>query len=158
MKPNTWRAEHGVTLVETLITMMIIALLATMSAPVYGDLVARHRLDNAAVQVMADLMLARKEALSRQHTVQLIFDSPQHYRVWRDLNDNNRMNRGEVEPRAIDRFDAKMKADAHPRFWPSGKVTESATIKLRHPGVSNQQARCITIGLSGHVQPHRCRY
>ncbi len=103
-------------------------------------------------------MLARKRALSQQHSVQLIFDSKQRYRIWNDLNDNNRYNRGEITNRDLTSVGAKMKADNNPQFFPSGSVTGLPTIKMRHPGVSNQAARCITISITGRIKQGRCSY
>lgn len=159
------RHQQGFTLVEIIWVLSIIVLLAALGLPTYGNLVARHRLNAATVQVMSDLMQARKRALSQQHSVQVIFYGSQKYRIWNDYNDNNRINRSrrgrgvdEIDYKDIISFGAKMKSKRHPRFWPSGNVTNLTTIKLKHPGVSNQNARCITISITGRIKQARCIY
>lgn len=150
--------QQGFTMMEIMLSLMVFAILAGIGLPTYGALVSKQRLSAATVQVMSDLMLARKRALSQQHSVQLIFDSSQRYRIWNDLNDNNRYNRGEIISRDLISFGAKMKANNNPRFYPSGSVTGLPTIKVRHPGVSNQSARCITISITGRIKQDRCAY
>ncbi len=76
------RRQQGFTLLDIMLVLIIFVLLATLSLPSYGDLLSRNRLNAATVQVMSDLMLARKRALSQQHSVRVIFDSPQSYRIW----------------------------------------------------------------------------
>ncbi len=150
--------EQGFTLMESLLGLMVFVLLASLGLPTYNELVSKQRLSAATVQVMSDLMLARKRALSEQRSVLIIFDSAQRYRIWDDLNDNNRFNQGEITSRDLLSFGAKMKANNNPRFYPSGSVTGLPTIKLRHPGVSNQAARCITISITGRIKQARCSY
>ncbi|ETX03934.1 MAG: hypothetical protein ETSY2_31660 [Candidatus Entotheonella gemina] len=154
--------QQGFTLLDIMLVLIIFVLLATFGLPAYGDLVSRNRLNAATVQVMSDLMLARKRALSQQHSVRVFFDSPNSYRIWNDLDNNgretNQFDRDEVDNRDLGSFGAKMKSTNNPTFWPSGSVTSLATITLRHPGVSNKQSRCITISITGRIKQTRCTY
>ncbi len=81
--------QQGFTLLEIMLVLIISVILATLGLPTYNDLVARHRLNAATMQVMSDLMLARKRALSQQHSVQVLFDNSQSYRIWDDRNNDN---------------------------------------------------------------------
>lgn len=141
---------------EIMLVLTIFVILAALSLPTYAGLMSRHRLSAATVQVMSDLMLARKHALSQQHLVQVLFDSTQHYRIWEDLNNNNRFNQGEIISKDVMSFGIKMKSNNHPRFYPSGSVTHLPTIKLSHPGASSQEARCITISIAGRIKQGHC--
>lgn len=150
--------QRGFTLIEMILGLSIFVLLAGLALPTYGGLVSRHRLNAATIQVMSDLMLARKRALSQQYSVQVLFDSTQRYRIWDDRNDNNRINRQEIDSKDIISFGARMQSNNNPRFYPSGSVTNLPTIKLRHPGVSHQKSRCITISIIGRIKQARCIY
>ncbi len=150
------RHQQGFTLVEILLTLMIILLLVGLGLPIYSDLVSKQRLSAATVQVMSDLMMARKHALSQQHSVQLIFDGDQRYRIWNDLDDNNRYNRSEITSREIASFGARIEANNNPRFYPSGSVTNLPTITVRHPAVPKRDSRCITISIAGRIKQGQC--
>ena len=118
--------QQGFTLIEIMLVLMIFVLLASMGLPAYGDLVSRHRLNAATVQVMSDLMLARKRALSQQHAVQVLFDSTQRYRIWDDLNDNQKINRTEIQSKDMVSFGVEIASNNHPRFYP-GAFDDSYT-------------------------------
>jgi prepilin-type N-terminal cleavage/methylation domain-containing protein len=148
--------QQGFTLTEIVLVLTIFVLLTSLSLPSYGDLMSRYRLNAATVQVMSDLMSARKRALSQQHTVQVIFDSTQRYRIWDDRDDNNRMNRNEIHHQDIIPFGAQIESNNNPHFYPSGNVNNLPTIKLRHPGVSKQKSRCITISITGRIKQSLC--
>jgi len=58
-----WAGRHGgVSLLELMLVLAIIATFAAMAAPRYGRAAARYRLDLAARRVTADLRLARAHA------------------------------------------------------------------------------------------------
>jgi prepilin-type N-terminal cleavage/methylation domain-containing protein len=148
--------QQGFTLTEIMLVLTIFVLLTSLSLPSYSDLMSRYRLNAATVQVMSDLMLARKRALSQQHSVQVIFNSTQGYRIWDDRDDNNRMNRSEIHNQDVIPFGAQLESNNNPHFYPSGNVTNLATIRLRHPGVSTQKSRCITISITGRIKQSLC--
>jgi type IV fimbrial biogenesis protein FimT len=148
--------QQGFTLTEIMLSLAIFVLLASLALPTYGDLISGYRLNAATVQVMSDLMLARKRALSQQHTVQVLFDTTQHYRIWDDRDDDNRINRNEIDSKDLSPFGAHIEANNNPHFYPSGNVTNLPTIKLRHPGVSKQKFRCITISITGRIKQSLC--
>ncbi|WP_343628348.1 GspH/FimT family pseudopilin [Roseateles sp.] len=67
---------RGLSLIESLVTIALIALVAMLAAPDLRDWVWRVRLSNAAQTVLSDLQLARSEALQggRNVTVRFIDD------------------------------------------------------------------------------------
>jgi len=163
--------QQGFTLIETILVLIIALLLASLGLPAFGDLMARHRLNAATVQVMSDLMLARRRALSQQHSVQVLFSRPQRqshliehqsYRIWDDLNNDNnsdnKTNRGEITDRDVTSFGVQIKSNNDPRFYPSGSVTNLPSIQLRHPALPRHNARCITLSITGRIKQKQCIY
>lgn len=163
--------QQGFTLMEMILVLIIALFLATLGYPTYTDLMARHRLNAATVQVMSDLMSARRRALSQQHSVQLLFSrnkrrhplmEGESYRIWDDLdNDNNidnQASKAEIKYKDIIAFGVKMKSNNNPRFYPSGSVTNLPTIKLRHSSLSRHDSRCITISITGRIRQNTCIY
>jgi prepilin-type N-terminal cleavage/methylation domain-containing protein len=63
----------GFTLLELMVALAITAILGALATPSFSGLVARHRLQAAAHNLQADLVLARLEATRRGLTVHLSF-------------------------------------------------------------------------------------
>lgn len=63
--------QFGVSLVELLVSMLVLAILITLSAPDMRTLIVNNRVDNVASELFSSLMLARSEAIKRQRTVSL---------------------------------------------------------------------------------------
>ena len=57
--------EHGITLVELLVTLAVAVILATIALPGFAGLLQEQRLITATTDFMASLRLARSEAVQR---------------------------------------------------------------------------------------------
>ena len=153
-----WYSQQGFTLVEIMLVLIVFVLLVSLSIPTFISITSRNRLNAATAQVMSDLMLARKRALSQQHSVQIRFMDTQHYEIWDDRNnDNHQQRQGEITLKDIASFGVRIESNNNPRFWPSGSVTSLATIRVQHPGAPKQKTRCITISIIGRVKQDACR-
>ena len=62
---------RGLTLIELMVALAIVALLMTLAVPSFGSVLARHRLKAAAEQLAADLAEARLLAAQRGHALHL---------------------------------------------------------------------------------------
>jgi len=62
-------SQVGFTLVELMITVVIVAILMAFAAPGFRDLLERNRLQSTSSNVYASLMFARSEALKRNQWV-----------------------------------------------------------------------------------------
>ena len=71
--PPRERAQRGVTLIEVMTVVGIVAVLLAVGVPSFREFVARNRLDGAAQELMTSLNYARSEATRRgaQVTVRL---------------------------------------------------------------------------------------
>lgn len=65
------RLSQGLTLIELMVALAIVALLMTLAVPSFGSVLARHRLKAAAEQLAADLAEARLLAAQRGHALHL---------------------------------------------------------------------------------------
>ena len=61
--------EGGFTLVELMITVVIVAILMALAGPGFRELLERNRLQSSASNLYTSLMLARSEALKRNQPV-----------------------------------------------------------------------------------------
>jgi type IV fimbrial biogenesis protein FimT len=76
---RAWHRLRGMTLIEVAIVLAVLALLATLAAPGFAEMSARHRLKAAAEHLAADLQEARLRASERgeMHFVEFHLGSPQ---------------------------------------------------------------------------------
>jgi type IV fimbrial biogenesis protein FimT len=145
------------TLTEILITLAIIGTLVGIGLPIYTSQMPKYRLNAAARQILTDLLLARKLAMSEVHVVQVWFRQPHHYLIWQDRNDDGHINSGELTTKDVSTHGVILWANNRPRFHPTGAVTNLATIDLRHRSAPTRLRRCLSISIAGRVKQTRCK-
>jgi type IV fimbrial biogenesis protein FimT len=151
------RRPQGMTLTEILVTLAIIGMLVGIGLPTYTSQMPKYRLNAAARQVLTDLLLARKLAMSEVHVVQVSFRQPHHYLIWQDRNDDGHINSGELITKDVSDHGVTLRANNQPRFHPTGTVTHLATIVLRHRSAPQRLQRCLSISIAGRVKQTRCK-
>ena len=57
--------SRGVTLIELMVTIVVLAILASMAIPSFTNMMERQRLINATEAIYSDLQNARSEAVKR---------------------------------------------------------------------------------------------
>ena len=75
-------ARRGLTLVETMIVIAVMAIVAGAAAPGFAGFIDARRLDAAAVQLAADVQFTRSEAVSRNRPIRLSFKSTAAASCW----------------------------------------------------------------------------
>ena len=65
--------QRGVTLIESAITLAVVAVAATTAAPGLQDLVLRKRLEGVAAQLVTELQAVRSEAVARNEALRVSF-------------------------------------------------------------------------------------
>lgn len=68
---STPHHQHGLTLVEVVIAMGLLAITAVMSIPPFSDMLQRRSLIGWADQLAADIRFARSEAVARADNVRM---------------------------------------------------------------------------------------
>lgn len=64
-KPTGYRSDQGFTLIELMVTVLILAILSTMALPSFQSFIANQRIKSTAFDIMAMITLTRSEAIKR---------------------------------------------------------------------------------------------
>jgi type IV fimbrial biogenesis protein FimT len=152
MRPMRRCRQQGVTLLETMITLTIVGILVSVAVLLYVGQVPQARLNGAARQVMSDLMLARRQAVSRSQQVRVYFPDDQQYKICYDANGDGMVTDCEGNAAAKDiqaTYDGvTISANQNPVFHPRGTVSPMATITVKNATGS----RDITISSAGRIR------
>jgi type IV fimbrial biogenesis protein FimT len=70
------RRQRGVTLIETMIVVAVSAVVLGTAAPSFRQMSARHQVEGPAIELASNLLFARSEAISRNESVRVSFQSP----------------------------------------------------------------------------------
>lgn len=82
--------QRGVTLIELLVALIVVAILATTAAPSWRALIDSHRRQDAAQQLASGLRMARAEAIVRGLPVMMLALDGDWRRGWSVFVDANR--------------------------------------------------------------------
>lgn len=86
--------QSGFTIIELMITLVVAAVLISLAAPSFRELIDNNRITSAANDFTASLALAKTEAVKRNGTVQIVptaggSDWSSGYKIGLDLNSDN---------------------------------------------------------------------
>ncbi|WP_439607942.1 GspH/FimT family pseudopilin [Hydrogenophaga sp.] len=107
------RAESGFTIIELLVTVVLLGILASLAAPTFTDMFRRFRVDTAREEFMASVNLARGEAIRQGLPVVIrratgcgtaLTDNQDWscgWRVFADTDGNNTLNGAETATQEV---------------------------------------------------------
>ena len=70
------RSQRGITLVESMIVVAVSAVVLGTAAPSFRQMSARHQVEGPATELASNLLFARSEAISRNESVRVTFQTP----------------------------------------------------------------------------------
>jgi general secretion pathway protein H len=113
----------GVTLIEILVVLSIMAVVAAMAVPMLSGGVSGSELKGAAREVAAGLRFARSDAVATRQETRLVFDLEQHtFRIDRDARVHSLPKKAELKLFTAQSDIADEKTGAI-RFYPDGGST-----------------------------------
>jgi type IV fimbrial biogenesis protein FimT len=81
MKLKRCTRQAGFTMIELMVTMVIVGILAVIAIPAFGEQLARRRLEGVATDLSTDLQFARSQAVANNGVVRLMTLSTTQYVV-----------------------------------------------------------------------------
>lgn len=157
--------QHGVTLIELMTTVAILAILASVAVPSFNEAILSNRLTSYANTFVTDAQLARSEALKRNTQVRLCRSDDgtscasssgwqQGWIIFQDSNGNAAVDTGEAVIRRQLAFTTGYQltgATYSLAFQSLGDVTSSANLVLCRSSPLGNQERRITISVTGRT-------
>ena len=139
----------GFTLVELMITVVVIGLVVRVATVNMLPEMPHYRLTSAATQLAWTFRALRMRAISQHHPVTVTFTNNHVYTVWTDRNDNGISDSGEVQTIDINGAypGVQLASTADPTFNSMGTVTNLPTITLTNPTGS----KTLTMNILGDV-------
>jgi type IV fimbrial biogenesis protein FimT len=140
--------HKGFTLIELMITVAVLAVLASIAAPSFQEMIASQRIRAAASALYDSLLLARSEAIKRNNTVSVTANSGNFTNGWEVLPANNMSIRSQE---ALSGLTVSLTPATNPlTYSPLGRLSSTATVAtLSGTGTSKQWT--VRIEASGRV-------
>jgi type IV fimbrial biogenesis protein FimT len=143
--------ESGLTLIEIMIVIAIIAIFAGIAIPNFLSYMPKYRLNGAARQVMGDLMAARMKSVSQNCDVRVaFFEGDAEYNIWTDSNNNDTIDSGEEITKDIqsDYYDVTISATKNIEFHSRGTANPYNDILLTN---SVGLTKSVKVYMTGRV-------
>jgi type IV fimbrial biogenesis protein FimT len=146
--------QGGATLLEIVIAVTILGIVSSVFVITYREYMPQARLNGAAREVMSDLMLARRQAVSQTQRVRVYFANNQQYKVCYDANGDGTVEdcEGNSQIKNIQKnYDGvTLSANNNPIFYPRGTATNLPTIAVSTAGMAKK--KCITVSTAGRIK------
>jgi type IV fimbrial biogenesis protein FimT len=144
---DSQRRQRGFTLLELLVTLMIVAILATLAAPSIGSMITESRYQQTRHQLHNAYLYARSEAVKRETNINLTLEDNQL--IVRRASDNTEFRRFQLDLTGL-----QMQASTPLEITPLGTTT-AIRWQLAGPAQSHS---CLVVLSSGQssLQDESC--
>lgn len=129
----------GYSLIDTVITVLVLGILAAAATPKFADTLQKNRADSAARRIRADLSLCRQQAVARSTTLNVDFTVSSSSYILPNITDLNSPTTGyKVDltqyPYNVVLVSASLGGDASIQFDRYGAADSAGTITVQSGG------------------------
>lgn len=138
--------SRGFTLVEMMISMIVLGIMVAIAAPSFQSLIATQKIKTAATSLQSSLNITRAEALKRNTNVTLSPKTPSQWNSgWNVLDPSTGNSVFSVQPFST----LTITGPSTVTYQPNGRInaTTSSIFKITASGTSN--IRCVSVALTG---------
>jgi len=147
--------QHGFTLPETMISILVLCTLGMLAMPMLGEMVMNHRVRNATFDLLSTLNYARSEAIKRNNSVTVAALGPGWESGWRVIEPGGSVMK--LRPQLTG--GVRIVGPGSVVYERDGRLPQagaSATFDVNvDPAHAGVEARCVRIDLSGRVSSRR---
>ena len=145
------RRSAGFTLVELITVLAIMGVLAALAAPSFSEMIARQRLRTGAFDLVADLLLARSEAIKRGENVTVTPGATWAMGWTVDAASGARISQRTAFGAAI----TSPSGATTVAFDRNGRSAGTSAIEFSSPKTDDSAARCVTVQPSGRARAEK---
>lgn len=163
------KKQRGFTLIELLITIVVATILVVLAVPAFHNFVQNNRITAQVNELVTALTLVRSEAVKRKQTVSICSSSnttsctgnwDQGWIVFVDDNSNGIKNGADQILRVREGLDGgatltETASVSSIQFDRLGSASVSANFELRIPNCKGNQARDISLLVTGRTSVNR---
>ena len=147
------RNQAGFTLIEVLIVVAVIGVVAAITVPMVGDAMDRYSVISASQQVASTVRAGRFQAVARNTTVRVRFDSPAAGQYEREVYDADTTSWVSADSQYLPSGVSFTAPPAEVKFDASGRLPYGDPVATIVVSNGNAAAdRTITVSLSGRIQ------
>jgi prepilin-type N-terminal cleavage/methylation domain-containing protein len=135
--------RRGFTLIETLASLAVMAILIYATASAFVNLAPKYRLGRATWEIQTQLNFARYRAIRQGNPVRILF-RPEGYTIEKYIDGPDvwqAESAGAIEG-------VRIEANNTPTFYPAGTVSNFATILVSNTWGKNK----ITLAITGRIK------
>lgn len=136
--------HRGVTLIELMVVVAILAILMAVGVPSFKSLIAGQKVKAAASDLQINLNLARAEALKRNATVTLKPNSGSDWTLGWSVSDMAGTVLATTPSTTV-----TISGPALVKYKSSGRIDTTASASFQVSGSGSAEVRCVTVEVSG---------
>jgi type IV fimbrial biogenesis protein FimT len=140
--------QRGFTIIELMVVISILAILATLAAPSFRELLAVQRVKNSASDLFADMALARNEAIRRNSSVTISAINTSWDNGWSVVAGTETIKQTNLSANLVSI--SKSGADNQVVFGANGRSTGDFQMSFTSANIANaDQKRCVKSSSAG---------
>jgi type IV fimbrial biogenesis protein FimT len=149
LTPQNIPREQAFSLIEVMVVVAILAILTTIGAPAYRDMIENQRARDAASALHASMILARSEAMKRNISVTVTPNNADNWANGWQIENPNIVGTIESQP-ALSNL--TILGPANVIYRSSGRTQASASFTA----TSGSHNRCVDVDISGRPAVKPC--